>query len=59
MDLSTLSEKINARAEEFVAESAAAARPFFLYLPFHQTHHPQFAGRKDSRCSDARMRNSK
>ena len=47
MDLSTLSEKINARAEEFVAESAAAARPFFLYLPFHQTHHPQFAGRKD------------
>ena len=44
VDLSTLTEKINVKAEKFVAENAASGKPFFLYLPFHQTHHPQFAG---------------
>ena len=44
VDLATLTEKVNAKAARFIAESAASGKPFFMYLPFHQTHHPQFAG---------------
>ena len=44
VDLATLTEKVNAKAERFIAGSVSSGKPFFMYLPFHQTHHPQFAG---------------
>ena len=44
VDLATLTEKFVSKAETFIADSAQAGKPFFLYLPFPQPHHPQFAG---------------
>ncbi len=47
-----LTEKYTARALQFIAEAQEgnSTTPFFLYLAYHHTHHPQFAG--------ARFRNS-
>jgi arylsulfatase A len=44
VDLATLTEKYTAEATRFIKTSAEEDKPFFLYLAFHQTHHPQFAG---------------
>lgn len=44
-DFTTLTDKYTRRAIDFLTRSAGGGDPFFLYLPYHHTHHPQFAGR--------------
>ena len=43
-DLTKLTEKYTQAALKFVKNSVRKQqKPFFLYLAYHQTHHPQFA----------------
>ena len=42
-DLTKLTSKYNQRAFDFISSSTKTDKPFFLYLAYHQTHHPQFA----------------
>ncbi|XP_078673944.1 arylsulfatase A-like [Branchiostoma floridae x Branchiostoma belcheri] len=43
-DLLTLSSRYVKQASRFIQTSADRGNPFFLYLAFQHTHHPQFAG---------------
>lgn len=45
-DLTTLTERYVNRALSFIDNAVVHKTPFFLYLPFHQVHHPQFASKK-------------
>ena len=43
-DLTKLTEKYTQAALKFVKNSVRKQKkPFFLYMAYHQTHHPQFA----------------
>lgn len=39
VNLSSLADKYASAAQSFIAEQAAAQRPFFLYFPFSHIHH--------------------
>ena len=41
LDLWSVAERFAARAESFIAEEAAAERPFFVYLALTHTHVPR------------------
>ena len=41
--LDSLTDKFSRRATDFVQEDDPA--PFFLYMAYHHTHYPPFAGR--------------
>ena len=44
-DFTLLTEKYTKAAIEFIQSSVhEQKKPFFLYMGYHQTHHPQFAG---------------
>ena len=43
-DLPNLTKLYTQKAIDFMNTSTIAAKPFFLYMAYHQTHHPQFAG---------------
>nr|XP_006822165.1 PREDICTED: arylsulfatase A-like [Saccoglossus kowalevskii] len=45
VDLTTLTEVYSTEAKNFISGNAKSGTPFFLYLPFQHTHHPQFAGK--------------
>ncbi|XP_076033550.1 arylsulfatase A-like isoform X2 [Oratosquilla oratoria] len=45
-DLTSLTTRYVDGALRFINRAAKDKKPFFLYLPFHQVHHPQFASRK-------------
>ena len=46
-DLPHLTEKYTQAALKFVTSSVEKhKKPFFLYMAYHQTHHPQFASEK-------------
>ncbi|XP_065181771.1 arylsulfatase A-like isoform X1 [Sycon ciliatum] len=45
-DLTTLTQRYTDAATGFIQKSAAAKTPFFLYMAYQHTHHPQFAGQK-------------
>ena len=45
-DFLTLTEKYVLTAQTFIQTESLAKRPFFLYMAFQHTHHPQFAGKK-------------
>ena len=49
-DLLKLTKKYTDTAVQFIRKNSKA--PFFLYMAFAQTHHPQFASRKFHRKSD-------
>lgn len=42
-NLLTLTEKYTQKARKFIQESNHDQQPFFLYMAYHQTHHPQFS----------------
>ncbi len=44
--LTRLTKRYTRRAAAVIREGARSGEPFFLYLAYHHTHHPQFAGRK-------------
>lgn len=46
VDLTTLTERYVNQALTFINNATAHNTSFFLYLPFHQVHHPQFASQK-------------
>ena len=43
-DLLTVTKFYTEKSIEFMQNSIAADKPFFLYMAYHQTHHPIFAG---------------
>ncbi len=43
VDLTTLTSKFSMAASTFISKSVQDKSPFFLYMAYHQTHHPQFA----------------
>ena len=43
--LPNLTDIYTKKAIEIMATNIALDKPFFLYLAYHQTHHPQFAGK--------------
>ena len=43
-NLPMLTDLYNKKAIEFMQTNAHLNKPFFLYMAYHQTHHPQFAG---------------
>ena len=43
--LPNLTETYTQRAIEIMKRNAQLNKPFFLYFAYHQTHHPQFAGK--------------
>lgn len=45
-DLLSLTHRLVKTAVKFIADAAAAQKPFFLYFPFLHVHHPQFASEK-------------
>ena len=44
VQLTSLTKRLTARAEEFIVHSAAEEKQFFLYYSFHHVHFPQFSG---------------
>ena len=42
-NLVKLTEKYTEAAQAFIERNVEKQTPFFLYLAYHQTHHPQFA----------------
>ncbi len=44
VDLSSLAQRYAASATSFIAEQAAAKRPFYLYVPFNHVHGPNSCG---------------
>ena len=44
-DFTLLTEKYNNEALQFMQNSVQDSKPFFLYMGYHQTHHPQFASK--------------
>eukprot|EP00118_Oscarella_pearsei_P022434 m.259563 g.259563 ORF g.259563 m.259563 type:complete len:513 (+) comp40423_c1_seq7:3494-5032(+) len=52
-DFTTLTATYTNAATGFISKNAEAKKPFFLYMPYQHTHHPQFAG-KDFRNSSIR-----
>ncbi len=48
VDLTTLTSKFSLAASTFIDKSVQENSPFFLYMAYHQTHHPQFAGTYES-----------
>ena len=42
--LTSLSQRMGARAQAFIRESVQAREPFFLYYSFNHVHFPQFSG---------------
>ena len=42
-DLTQLTTKYTENAKKFIVKNAKRQKPFFLYLAYHQTHHPQFS----------------
>ena len=51
-NLPTLTELYTEKAIEFMKTSSNTDKPFFLYIAYHQTHHPQFAGRLINQSRD-------
>ena len=49
-NLLTLTQQYTRRAVDFI--EGHADQPFFLYMAYHQTHHPQFANEPFYRSSD-------
>ena len=45
-DLPTLTNLYTEKAIEYMENSVSDNKPFFLYMAYHQTHHPQFSGNK-------------
>ena len=45
-NLPKLTDLYTEKAIEFMKNSSMIDKPFFLYMAYHQTHHPQFAGMK-------------
>ena len=43
-NLTTLTDLYTEDAVSFMSRSLEEEKPFFLYMAYHQTHHPQFAG---------------
>ena len=43
-NLVTLTNRYTDKAIEFIRDSIHYEKPFFLYLAYHHTHFPQFAG---------------
>ena len=43
-DLPNLTNMYTEKAIEYMEQSVNQNKPFFLYIAYHQTHHPQFAG---------------
>ena len=43
-NLTTLTDLYTEDALSFISSSLEEEKPFFLYMAYHQTHHPQFAG---------------
>ena len=43
-DLPNLTNVYTEKAIEYMEQSVNQNKPFFLYMAYHQTHHPQFAG---------------
>ena len=43
-DLPNLTKLYTQKAIDFMNTSISTAKQFFLYMAYHQTHHPQFAG---------------
>ena len=46
MQLTSLSQRMGARAQAFIRESVRDSEPFFLYYSFNHVHFPQFSGPK-------------
>ena len=42
-ELTSLTSKMAAKADEFIIESVKMETPFFLFYAFHQVHFPQFS----------------
>ena len=43
-NLPRLTDLYTKKAVEFMKTNERLNKPFFLYMAYHQTHHPQFAG---------------
>ena len=43
-DLPNLTNMYTNKALEYMEQSVEENKPFFLYMAYHQTHHPQFSG---------------
>ena len=43
-DLPNLTNMYTDKALEYMEQSVDENKPFFLYMAYHQTHHPQFSG---------------
>ena len=43
-DLPNLTNLYTQKAIEYMENSVSMNKPFFLYMAYHQTHHPQFVG---------------
>ena len=52
VDLTKLTKKYTKAAQAFIKKSLKMKKPFFLYMAYHQTHHPQFASSELSENSD-------
>ncbi|KAG7154506.1 Arylsulfatase A-like, partial [Homarus americanus] len=46
VDLPSLHQRLVDHALAFIHKASSTKQPFFLYLPFHHVHHPQFASSK-------------
>lgn len=46
VDLTTLTQRYTDAATAFIQKSADVKTPFFLYVAYQHTHHPQFASQK-------------
>lgn len=44
VQLTSLSQRMGARAQAFIRESVGDTEPFFLYYSFNHVHFPQFSG---------------
>ena len=44
-DLPSLTNLYTEKAIEYMQSSVSENKPFFLYMAYHQTHHPQFSGK--------------
>ena len=53
-DFTLLTEKYNKAAIKFIEDSVHEhKKPFFLYMGYHQTHHPQFASKSINKTKKA------
>ena len=46
VDFLTVTDRYTDRGISFIRENSRKSQPFLLFMSYHQTHHPQFAGKE-------------